>query len=91
MPERGVAGFSLRPIPSLSQARDPRVAIGLQPGLAPPVLRYRTGFVIASLPEPFDFAQGEGRRGNRLNGEIATAPRRGMWKGSPQDGLGASQ
>ena len=75
MPERVVAGFSLRPVPFLSQTRGPRVAIGQQPGLAPPVLRHRTitGFVIASHPEPFDFAQGEGWRGNRLNGEIATS------------------
>ena len=35
MPERVVAGFSLRPIPFLSQAWDPRVAIGRRGGLAP--------------------------------------------------------
>ncbi len=44
MPERVVAGFSLRPVALLSQARDPRAAIGLivehpvrdGPGLARP-------------------------------------------------------
>ena len=89
-PDGVVAGFSLRPIALLSEARHQRVAIGRRALPAPPVLGHRTftGYVIASHPEPFGLAhtvpvscrEGEGGRGNRLDGEIAKAPRRGMWK-----------